>query len=198
MFNPQTLLPSDVGDVNVKERRLAGNVPVQVLDVIDVGVSKWNQVEAIERVERGEEVRGREVIRTVRRATDEDDDDEAGAINATGNAGVNGAAPGTASTKRSQGPHKLVLQDADKTVVTAFELGDIPKVFIGDDGICIGCKLILKAGTLVRRGMVMLTPETVIVLGGKIDSWDKKWREDRKKRLIEDVEREHQERRSDR
>ena len=179
----------------MKERRLAGNVPVQVLDVIDVGVSKWNQFEAIERVERGEEVRGREVIRTVRGATDEDDD-EAGTGNATGNATVDGL--GAASTKRSQGPHKLVLQDADKTVVTAFELGDIPKVFIGDDGMCIGCKLILKAGTLVRRGMVMLTPETIIVLGGKIDSWDKKWREDRKKRLIEDVEREHQERRSDR
>jgi RecQ-mediated genome instability protein 1 len=83
-------------------------------------------------------------------------------------------------------------------VVTAFELGDIPKIFIGEDGMCIGCKMILKADTLVRRGMVMLQPDSVVVLGGKIDSWDKKWREDRKKRLVADVEAEQEAMRNDR
>ena len=133
--NPQSLLPSDIGDVNVKERRLASNVPMQVLDVIDLGVSKWSQVEAIGRVEAGEEVRGREVIRTVRGATD-DGDDSGG--NQGGGVRANGNQAGIASAKRSQGPHKLIIQDADKTIATAFELGDIPKIFIGDDGICIG------------------------------------------------------------
>ncbi len=195
VFSPQSLLPGDIGDVSVKERRLAGNVPVQVLDVIELGVSRWSQVEAIERVERGEEVRGREVIRTVRGATDEDVDGEA---ETSIDRGANGAVTASASTKRSHGPHKLFIQDADKTIVTALELGDISKIFIGDDGICIGCKVILKAGALVRRGMVMLTPETVVVLGGKIDSWDKKWREDRKKTLIGVVQKEQQERRNQR
>ena len=194
LLNSQSTLPSDVGDVTVKEKRLAGTVPVQVLDVIDLGVSKWSQVEAIGRVEAGEEVRGREVIRTVRGATDDDGD---GGGTHGGGARANGATTGTASTKRSQGPHKLIVQDVDKTLAMAFELGDIPKIFIGDDGICIGCKLILKAGTLVRRGMVMLTPDTVTVLGGKIDSWDKKWRGDRKNRLTEDVERERPTRRNE-
>ena len=186
----QSLLPSDIGAVNVKERRFASNVPVQVLDVTDLGISKWSQVEAIGRVEAGEEIRGREVIRTVRGATDDDED-------GPGTAPANGVANITASTKRSQGPHKVIIQDADKTIAIAFELGDIPKIFIGDDGICIGCKLILKAGTLVRRGMIMLTPDTVTVLGGKIDSWDKKWREDRKKTLTEDVERQRPTRRNE-
>lgn len=62
---PKNVFPEDVAGVDTKERRLEGTVIVQVLDVIDVGSSKWSQVEAIESVERGEEVRGREVIRTV-------------------------------------------------------------------------------------------------------------------------------------
>jgi RecQ-mediated genome instability protein 1 len=196
---PQTsnLLPANLGDVNVKETRLRSNVPVQVLDIIDVGMSQWSQVEAIERVERGEEVRGREVIRNVPGVTD--DDDEGGNGTGAGNArrtadGQINAANGQASTKRSQGPHKLILQDADKQNMVAFELEPIPKVWVGEDGISIGCKMILKSGTLVRRGMIMLQPDSVTVLGGKIDSWDKRWREDRKKRLTADVERETQER----
>ena len=43
----------------------------------------------------------------------------------------------------------------------------------------------------------MLTSEMVVVLGGKIDSWDRNWREDRKKRLTEDVERERPTRRNE-
>ena len=181
--NPHTLLPPNISDVNVKETRLQTNIPVQLLDIQDLGVSKWSQVEAIERIERGEEVRGREVIRTIRGATDDDDGHDATA---------------TASTKKSQGPHKLVLQDANQSLVTGFELVAIPKLFIGDDGMCIGGKIILKAGTKVRRGMVMFTPDTVVLLGGKIGSWDTKWREDRKKRLTEDVQREQQLRRNER
>jgi RecQ-mediated genome instability protein 1 len=190
--NQTGTFPGNVGDVNVKEIRLGVNVPVQVLDIVDVGISKWSQVEAIERIERGEEVRGREVIRHVPGVGDDEAGNGTGIGNARGdgNGLVNTAAP---ASKRSQGPHKLVLQDASKQNVVAFELISIPKLWIGEEGISIGCKMILKAGTLVRRGMVMLSPETVTVLGGKIESWDKKWREDRKKRLIADVERETRE-----
>lgn len=192
-----SLLSANLADISVKEKRLSSNVPIQILDIVDVGLSRWSQVEAIERIERGEEMRGREVIRNVPGVSDEEDEEGGmnGARLGTARDSANGQSHGTngqASTKRSQGPHRLILQDADKQKVTAFELSPIPKLWIGEDGISIGCKMILKAGTLVRRGMVMLQPDTVVLLGGKIESWDKKWREERKKRLIADVEREHE------
>ncbi|KIW89260.1 uncharacterized protein Z519_10113 [Cladophialophora bantiana CBS 173.52] len=201
--NAAEAFPEGVIDVNVKERRLQGTVIAQVLDVVDVGSSKWSQVEAIERVERGEEVRGREVIRTV---------DGTGNYN-EGDAGANGAsAPLTgastngtitnslfANTKLSAGPHKLLLQDARGTKVPAFELVKIAKIGLStsasaslpasarhvpeDPGMFIGCKLLLRPDTVVRRGMVMLTPDNCVVLGGKIEAWDKKWKEERKQRL---------------
>jgi RecQ-mediated genome instability protein 1 len=205
--DPSCLFPSGVADVNVKERRLQGDIPVQVLNIVDVGTSRWSQVEAIERVERGEEIKGREIVRTVPGVADGDEEEEGNGRRGTAGEGSvtattsRGQSNGSGSTgKRSQGPHRLILQDAKKNIVTAFELGDIPKIFIGDngEGMFIGCKLVLKAGTLVRRGMVMLQPENVVVLGGKIESWDTKWREDRKKRLIADTEEEQEARRNER
>ena len=174
-----SLLPSDINNVNVKERRLNGNVVVQVLDIIDLGTSKGTQIEAIERVERGEEVRGREVIRTVP------------GLDGGNGEGSGANAGGGAGKKRSQGPHKLVLRDATGTDVMGFELKEIPKCWIGEEGMSIGCKIVLKKGVLVRRGLVMLTPESVIVLGGKIESWDRKWREERKVKLVQGQELEY-------
>ena len=165
--------------MNVKESRLSGDVVVEVLDIIDLGSSKGTQIEAIERVERGEEVRGREVIRTVP-GLDEGNGDGSGA-----NVGA-----GTGK-KRSQGPHKLVLRDARGTDVMGFDLKEIPKCWIGEEGMSVGCKIVLKKGALVRRGLVMLTPESVLMLGGKIESWDRKWREERKVRLVQGLEAEH-------
>jgi len=186
--NDTALLPPDVANVQVKELRLPGPVAVQVLDIQDVGTSKWSQVEAIQRVERGEEVHGREVIRSVPSMGES----EGSGDNSVDTAAMNATTTSTASTK-SFGPHTLVLQDAMGTKVTAFELVRIPKIAIGgsgdgDGGMCIGCKLLLKGGTVVNRGMVMLRPENVVVLGGKIEVWDKKWRQGRKARLTREVE----------
>lgn len=175
--NPATLLPQDINDPNVQERRLAGNVPVQVLDVEDIGSSKWSQIEGIERVERGEEVRGREVIRTLPVEVGE----------GTGE-GPAPAVPG--ASVRSTGPHKLLLQDARGTKVVAFEKARVPKLGLADDGFSIGMKVVLRAGSVVRRGVVMLIPESVVVLGGKVEVWDKSWREGRKGRLTRALERE--------
>jgi RecQ-mediated genome instability protein 1 len=220
--------PNGADDVNVKERQLQGNVIVQVLDVLDVGSSKWSQIEAIERVERGEEVRGREVIRAVG-GMDGDDDD--GNANANGQAGANGGAASTqiqpplatnpapttsnnntnsTAKKLSTGPHKLLIQDSRGTKVPAFELEKTPKIGIppsagatlpaslrnqgappgngmtaaaDDPGMFIGCKLLLRSGTVIRRGMVMLTPDNCVVLGGKVEAWDKMWKEERKQKL---------------
>lgn len=207
------VLPPDVSDVNIKDRRLSGTVIVQVLDVIDVGSSKWSQVEAIERVERGEEVRGREVIRTVDSMEEEDGSGadpaaEAGrAPSARPNNAAAGASDQFATRKLSMGPHKLLLQDAKGTKVLAFELVKIPgvalsiaasaalpvlnqqssirpnTVSIDDAGMFIGCKILLKPGTIVRRGMAMLTPDNCSVLGGKVEAWDTKWKKERKQRL---------------
>lgn len=204
--SPENLLPEGVADVNVKERHLKGVVVVQVLDVIDIGSSMWSQVEAIERVERGEEVRGREVVRSV----------ASGGEDGSGNAVTNGGGPAVAANnynnkKLSSGPHKLLIQDSKGTQVLAFELVKVPKIAlsipasafappatglvgtgnpaqqslqIDDPGMFIGCKLLLKPGTVVRRGIVMLSPESCVVLGGKVEAWDRKWKAERKDRLV--------------
>jgi RecQ-mediated genome instability protein 1 len=177
--NASALLPTDISDPDIKEKKLAGNVPLQVLDVEDIGTSKWSQVEAIERVERGEEVRGREVIRTLPAEAGEGPGDNPAPTNAAG-----GAA-------RFSGPHKYLLQDAKGTKVVALEKVRVPKLGLSDDGMSIGMKIILKAGSMVRRGVVMLAPEDVIVLGGKVETWDKTWRDGKKERLKRAVEQEH-------
>ncbi|EXJ89975.1 hypothetical protein A1O3_03042 [Capronia epimyces CBS 606.96] len=215
------VLPPDVSDVNVKERRLAGPVVVQVLDVVDVGSSKWGQVEAIERVEHGEQIRGREVIRTVDAMEEEDEEDRSDADPAArSSARTNGtrsrsraaaSAEQSANKKLTTGPHKLLLQDSKGTKVLAFELARIPGIALSisasatlslptsssnqhsgprpntipveDLGMFIGCKILLKPGTVVRRGMAMLTPDSCMVLGGKVEAWDKKWKEEHKQRL---------------
>ena len=124
-------------------------------------------------IERGEMIKGREIIRTVN---------------------VEETAEGTAnttSTKRSNGPFKLLLQDAKGMKVHAFTVSPISKIGMpmsGDEGIgamCIGCKLVLRKGTVARRGVLMIKPNDVNVFGGKVEGWDKEWREldGRKKRL---------------
>lgn len=101
---------------------------------------------------------------------------------------------GTARTHAatsSSGPFKLLLQDATGMKVFAFTVSQIPKISMpmpgdeGSRGLCIGCKLVLKKGTVARRGVIMMKSSDVDVLGGKVDGWDKQWREleGRKKRL---------------
>ena len=89
--SPSTCFPQAVHDANIKERRLSGSIAVQVLAVEDMSKSRWEQIEAIEALERGEGTRGREIIRVA--AADEDD--SAGA-----------------TVQKGGGPHKLLLQDA--------------------------------------------------------------------------------------
>ena len=180
--NASTLLPIDINDPNIKTRKIAGNVPLQVLDIEDIGTSRWSQVEAIERVERGEEVRGREVIRTLPAEVREGTGDNPAPANATGRAA------------KWSGPHKYLLQDAKGTKVVAFERVHIPKLGLNDEGMSMGMKILLKAGCVVRRGVVMLTPEYVTVLGGKVEMWHNAWTEGRKERLRRAVEQEQEER----
>lgn len=203
-----TVLPIDISDPAVKERRLAGNVPVQVLDIEDISSSIWSQVEAMERVERGEEVRGREIIRTVN--VDEAAGQEAaGTQGATqpaagrgagrggrgrGRGGEGGAAGGTdgnpagdTTTNFTGGSvHRLVLQDAVGTKAVAIELKKVDGV--GIEKMSIGAKMVLKTGTTVARGIILMEPATVAVLGGKIEALHREWKQGRKARLIAQLE----------
>jgi len=52
----------------------------------------------------------------------------------------------------------------------------------------------LRAGTVIRRGLVMLTPDNCVVLGGKVEAWDKKWKGERKQILTALVEEENADR----
>ncbi|KOC11104.1 RecQ-mediated genome instability protein [Aspergillus flavus AF70] len=169
---PSSLLPVDIFDPTVQERRLQGSIPVQVLDIEDIGTGLWSQVEAIERVERGEAIRGREIVRTI----NVDEDPEQSAEATGGN-----TASAQPETGNSNGPHRLVVQDAAGTKAVAIELKRVNGIALGK--LPIGAKLVLRNAT-VARGMVLLTPESVTLLGGKIDSLDQTWKEGRKERLV--------------
>ncbi|KAL2835063.1 DUF1767-domain-containing protein [Aspergillus cavernicola] len=176
--NPASKLPVDIFDPTVQERRLPSSIPVQVLDIEDIGSSLWSQVEAIERVERGEAVRGREIIRTVNVG-----DEEQEGTNGTAAAGTGASVNGNARSD-SGGPHRLILQDAAGTRAVAIEMSRMNG--IGINKLPIGAKLLLWNAT-VARGMILLTPESVTLLGGKIESMDQAWKSGRKARLLEKV-----------
>lgn len=151
-------LPSDIKNIDIKERRLSGPIVVQVLGVDDMSKSRWEQIEAIEALERGEGTKGREIIR-LPLAEEED------------NAGT--------SVQKGGGPHKLLLQDAQGSRVYGIEFKDVEGVGLGMN---IGCKLVLK-GSLIARGILLLEPGTTSLLGGKIEVLHKAWKDNRKRDL---------------
>jgi len=113
-------------------------------------------VEALEAEERGETTKGREIIRVV--------------------PGEEGAEP---EVQQSTGPHKLTLQDAQGTCVYGMELTNVNGIGLS---MSIGTKLVLR-DIVVARGLLLLEPKNVTVLGGKIEELHKKWKEGRKEVL---------------
>ncbi|KAJ5233575.1 uncharacterized protein N7469_005341 [Penicillium citrinum] len=170
-------LPVDIFDPNFQERRLQGPLPVQVLDIEDIGRSLWSQVEAIERVERGEAIRGREVVRTIAVGEeDEGTENGGGRGNNQSNTNLSGGS--------GYGPHRLILQDAAGNKSVAIEIQSVEGISL--EKLSIGAKMVLQNAT-VARGMILLNPSSVTLLGGKIDALDRPWKEDRKKRLLERI-----------
>lgn len=161
---PNSTFPANISSPEIKERKLAGPIPVQVLDIEDIGHSRWSQVENIEAQERGETTKGREIIRVV---PDESNTDPNHIQSSDNNAGASG-------------PHKLLLQDAKGTKIYGFELEPVRGVSVVNTA--IGSKLVLR-DTVVARGVILLEPKGVEVLGGKVDAWDRKWRGERKEEL---------------
>ena len=90
----------------------------------------------------------------------------------------------------SNGPHRLILQDAAGTKIVALEYKDVNGISI--EKLAIGAKFVLK-DIVVARGMALLTPETVTLLGGKIEAWDTTWRQKRKEVLLTKIEALHAE-----
>lgn len=150
---------------------------MQVIGIEDLSRSKWEQVEALEMERKGELTKGREVIRVV---PDSEDGASAAAM------GGSVSTQHTQAMGRSNGPFKLLMEDVKGQRVYGFELKKVEKVGY-PPVMSIGCKVILKNGGKVARGMVLLEPATVVVLGGKIEALDKSWREGREKALRDAV-----------
>lgn len=161
--NPATCFPPDFRNVINKEWRLEGVIAAQVLAVEDMSKSRWEQIEAIEALERGEGTKGREIIRVA--AMNDEDGQETG-------------------VQRGGGPHKLLLQDANGHKVFGIELRALEGVGLGMN---LGCKVVLSRA-MVARGVVLLEPATVVLLGGKIEGMHKAWKEGRKEELKAAIE----------
>lgn len=175
--NPTSVFPVDICDPNVQERRLPNSIPVQVLDIDDIGASLWSQIEAIERVERGEAIRGREIVRTISMGEDQEG-------NENDSSSTNAPPAPNASGSSGNGPHRLILQDAAGTKVVAIEMERIEGISL--DKLGIGVKLLLR-GTTIARGMALLNSGCVTMLGGKIEALDRPWREGRKTKLLQRI-----------
>ncbi|KAK7521482.1 hypothetical protein IWZ03DRAFT_368726 [Phyllosticta citriasiana] len=179
-----TTFPPNIVDGTIKQRVLPGPLVVQVLDVEDVGRSRWSQVEELEAQARGETTKGREIIRVVDveggaqeglPGQTQTQTQQGGGARAAGAGAGNAGAPGAAN----RGPHKLLLTDAAGTRAYGFELFSIDGV---DTHMSIGAKLVLR-NVIVARGMLLLEPKTTTVLGGKVEALHKAWHDGRMERL---------------
>jgi RecQ-mediated genome instability protein 1 len=176
------VFPANIDAATVQETKLTQNIHVQVLDIENLSLSRWEQVEELEAIERGERTRGRQVIRVV---APEDGDNEADLSAGQTQVSRTAAAAATASSGGANAVHRLVLQDRQGKRVFAVELKRINGIGIGKTH--IGEKILLKTGAVVARGTVLLTPETCTLLGGKIDAWHETWIGGRLARLKESV-----------
>lgn len=164
--SPINTLPTTATDPTTKTSVLRGTIPVQILDIHDIGHSTWSQISLLEAAARGEMTKGREIIRLAPEAVD--------GANADVEAGDNGAV----GDGRARGPLKVLMQDINGMQIYGFELQRVEA--LGPLG--IGAKVLLK-DVVVNRGVVMLEARTVEVLGGKVEAWDKAWRKERIKEL---------------
>ena len=165
-----------------KETCLTAPVLVQVLDIENTSRSRWDQVEELESIERGEQTRGRQVIRlptNTDSTTQADQGDEAATPAPTD------AAAREREKQAKNATHKLVVQDAKGQKMFALELRRIDRFAVGT--LQVGEKMLIKSGTTVARGVLLLEPANCQILGGKVEAWHKAWVEGRLERLREAV-----------
>ncbi|KAK4444985.1 putative mediated genome instability protein rmi1 protein [Podospora aff. communis PSN243] len=168
-YSAEHHIPSHlVNNPEIDVGRLPCDVVVQVLDIENLSRSRWEQVEELEAVERGEMTRGREVIRVV--ADEEGEDGE-------------GERPERAGNVEAKATHKVVLQDCRGEKVMGIELKRVEQIGIGKT--YIGEKWLLRRDAKISRGVIMLEPAFCQVLGGRVEMWHKGWLEGRLARLKE-------------
>ncbi|KAI3325691.1 hypothetical protein HD806DRAFT_521208 [Xylariaceae sp. AK1471] len=192
--SPSPAFPPNSSSPEVREVKLTRDTPVQVLDIENLSKSKWEQVEELEAIARGEQTRGREIIRLPTGNEEDEYAVDGQTIQSTANGaerpGLQGrgglaASANTTNTVSKASTHRLVLQDCKGQKLYGLELKRIDRIGIGT--LNIGEKIILKRGTIVARGTLLLEPTTCTILGGKIEAWQKAWVEGRLARLREDV-----------
>lgn len=178
---PNISLPIGVTNSAVKETRLGRPVYVQVADIEDLARSRWEQVEELEAIERGEQTRGREVVRLPANGADVDDAQN-GSADGPGRVREQ---PGPAGAASNKATHRLILQDCKGQKIYGLELKRLSRIATGT--LNLGEKILLKRGAVVARGVVLLEPETCHILGGKVDAWQRAWVSTRLTRLRETV-----------
>jgi RecQ-mediated genome instability protein 1 len=140
---------------------------VQVVGIEDIGISKINQIDRIEMGERGEFMKGKEVIRLV----PEEEGDEGG---------EGGPVAGRPKVVvAGTGPHKLLMEDAGGRGVYGIELQSVQGIQVD---MPMGAKMVLKNVT-VARGILLLTPANTLVLGGKVEALNQQYLANRKQVL---------------
>ncbi|TLS23761.1 uncharacterized protein PpBr36_06407 [Pyricularia pennisetigena] len=190
--------PPSAADPETRETCLTRDVVVQVLDVENLSRSRWEQVEELEAVARGELTKGRQIIRLREDGAEEDGEGvgdvppEEGARRqqqqqqqqqqAGGGAAARATAGGPAVSDKNA-THKLVVQDCAGNKFFALEVRRVERLGIGKTN--IGEKMLIRAGTVVARGTVLLEPEKCVVLGGRVEAWHKAWLDGRLARLKE-------------
>lgn len=172
--------PTAITSPTIKETRLNSHVYAQVIDIENLSRSRWEQLDELEAIERGEQTRGREVIRLP--VNNDGGGDEPAATKAPGATAQNQA---EAAVSAKNATHRLVLQDAKGQKVYGLELVRVPDIAIGT--LNIGAKILLKKGTVVARGALLMDPQSTQILGGKIEAWQKAWLDGRLARLKEAV-----------
>ncbi|KAK0725375.1 hypothetical protein B0H67DRAFT_570374 [Lasiosphaeris hirsuta] len=180
-----TLPAHVINNIAMVEHRLAHDVVVQVADIENLSRSRWEQVEELETIERKEQRRGREIIRLPPAGAEGGDGDgvDAGSVAITQNLS---SAPGSGGGGGSGGvkaTHKLILQDCKGQNVFAVELKRVEGIAAGKTS--MGEKILLREGTVIARGAVLLDPENCHLMGGKIDAWHNEWDDTRLARLKE-------------
>jgi RecQ-mediated genome instability protein 1 len=96
-----------------------------------------------------------------------------------------GISSSTTTSNSKNSTHKLLVQDSKGQTAQAIELRRVDRLAVGKT--FIGEKMLLRAGTVVARGVVLLDPAQCVVLGGKVDAWHRAWVDGRLARLREAV-----------
>lgn len=176
--------PANIANPNIPEVILLHDIFAQVLDIENLSKSRWEQVEELEAIERGEQTRGREVIRLPTSNEDGGNGDDTGSTSTTQAIGATQTRSNQTATSATKNyTHRLVLQDCSGQEVYGIELRRSERIGIGTTS--IGEKVLVKAGTIVTRGVLWLEPAKCQFLGGKVEVWQKDWLEKRLARLRE-------------